>query len=329
MGTSGSSTQIFPATRDPETDRDQAVPQAPGGMADERATSPLGQAPSPPSGAPETPARTPGRRPEPTRSRLLLACRDIGEGLSLWRLAVALGWLDIRMQFNGSRIGPFWLTLTTGIMIGSMGWIYAQIFHLVLREYLPYLAISLILWQAGISALMQESCTTFTNAAHTIRSVNMPYSVQAFRTLVRCGVVFGYNIIAPVAVFVLMGAWPGTIAFLALPAIAVWMLDGVALCLLLGSLCARFRDIPPIIGSVMQIAFYVTPVIWDAHQLKNAARWLLFNPFYSLLEIVRSPLLGHAAAPSLWLVASGFSVALWAAALLVFSRARRRLAFWI
>ena len=177
---------------------------------------------------------------------------------------MTLGLLDIRMQFKGSLIGPFWLTLTTGVMIGSMGWIYAQIFHLVLRQYLPYLAISLILWQAGLSALMQESCTTFTNAAQTIRSVNLPYSVQAFRTLVRCGVVFGYNIIAPVLLLVSMDAWPGMSGLLALPALALWVLDGFALCLLLGSLCARYRDIPPIISSIMQIIFYITPIIWDA-----------------------------------------------------------------
>ncbi|MFT9258211.1 MAG: ABC transporter permease [Acetobacter sp.] len=325
MGTSGSSTQISPATQDPAPVPDQPpAMRPPTGQTDDTAylADHRQQPPTPPAENPATRHRAP-------RSRLLLACRDIGEGLSLWRLAVALGWLDIRMQFNGSRIGPFWLTLTTGIMIGSMGLIYAQIFHLVLQQYLPYLAISLILWQAGIAALMQESCTTFTSAAQTIQSVNMPYSVQAFRTLVRCSVVFGYNIIPPVVVFVLMGIWPGVLAFMALPAIAVWMFNGVALCLLLGSLCARFRDIPPIIGSLMQIAFYVTPVIWDATQLKSGAQWLLYNPFYALLEIVRAPLLGHAPGLAEWLVAGGFSLALWILALLVFSRARPRLAFWI
>lgn len=274
------------------------------------------------SGLPTQPGRA-------SRSRLVSACNDIAGGLRLWRLALSLGWLDIRLQFNGSHIGPFWLTLTTGVMVGSMGLIYSQLFHLVLHDYLPYLAISLILWQAGLSSLIQESCSTFTRAAETLRSVNMPYSVQAFRTMVRCGIMFGYNIIVPIVVFLVLGVWPGLTMLLAIPAIAIWLANNVALCLLLGSACARFRDIPPIVGSILQIMFYITPVIWEPKQLGNTTFWLYFNPFYALLEIVRRPFLGQAPEPTLWMIAGGFSLTLWILALFTFSRSRSRLAFWI
>ena len=72
----------------------------------------------------------------------------------------------------------------------------------------------------------------------------------------------------------------------------MWIVDTLAICLLLGAFCARFRDIGPIVGSVMQIAFFLTPVIWQPEQL-GPSRWMLpLNPFFALLEIVRAPLLG-------------------------------------
>ncbi|OUI85527.1 ABC transporter permease [Acetobacter tropicalis] len=263
------------------------------------------------------------------KSRILLACQDIAEACALWRLATTLGWLDVRLQYSGSTFGPFWLTLTTAVMVGAMGLIYSQLFHLNIHDYLPYISISLILWQNGLSTLIQESCSTFTRAAGTLRSVTMPYTVQALRTTIRCGIMFSYTVVVPVAVFIIMGVWPGITMLLALPALVLWLLDCVAFCLLLGSVCARFRDIPPIVGSLLQILFYVTPIIWEPKQLGSAAWWLYLNPFYSMLEIVRRPFLGQLPSGMAWLIALGGSVLLCLLALFTFSRSRNRLAFWV
>ena len=71
------------------------------------------------------------------------------------------------------------------------------------------------------------------------------------------------------------------------------MIDALALTLLLGAFCARFRDIQPIVNSVMQIGFFMTPVIWKPDQLGAAGiAKLPLNPFFDLLEIVRGPILG-------------------------------------
>ncbi len=263
------------------------------------------------------------------RSRVLLGLEDIAEGARLWRLAVSLGWLDIRLQFRGSTVGPLWLTLGTAVMIGAMGTIYGRLFHLVLRDYLPYLSISMILWQVGIAGVTQDACTCFTSAAASIRSMRLPFSLQAFRTLVRNAVLFSYNIVVPIAVYAIFGILPGLVALLALPGLLIWAVNAFALCLLFGSVGARYRDIPPIIASALQVAFYVTPIMWSVHQLGSRGRWLILNPFYSLLEIVRGPLTGNAPSLTIWVMALSISVSLWLISLLVFSRSRARLAFWI
>lgn len=263
------------------------------------------------------------------RSRVMLALMDIGEGLRLWRLAVSLGWLDIKLQFRGSRVGPLWLTLGTAVMIGSMGGIYSHLFHIVLKDYLPYLAISMILWQIGIAGVTQDACSCFISAASSIRATRLPFSLQAFRVLVRNGVMFGYNIVVPIGVYLIFGLLPGPVALFALPGLFIWALNAFAFCLLLGSVAARYRDIPPIVASIVQVAFYVTPIIWSAKQLGAKGWWLIFNPFYPLLEIVRQPLTGEMPTLSVWGVAIGLSVLLWLSSLFVFSRSRAQLAFWI
>jgi lipopolysaccharide transport system permease protein len=261
-------------------------------------------------------------------ARSQLAWADLTDGLRLWRLAATLGWLDIKLRYRGSLLGPFWLTLSTGVMVGSLGLLYAELFKIDVREYLPFLALSQVLW-AFMSSMVGDGCTCFTSSDSVIRSVRMPFTVHALRSLVRNVLVLGHNILVIVVVYAALSVWPGWRAVLALPGVAVWAVDGVAVSLLFGAFCARFRDIPPIVGSLMQIAFFVTPIIWTPKQLGPNEHWLLVNPFFDLLELVREPLLGSTAGMHVWWAALAFSAILCGLSWLLFAPARGRIAFWV
>ena len=117
---------------------------------------------------------------------------------------------------------------------------------------------------------------------------------------------------------------------MAIPGLMFWIVDSLALTLLLGAFCARFRDIQPIVNSVMQIAFFMTPVIWKPDQLSlSAIEKLPLNPFFDLLEVVRGPILGSEVTANTWIGATVYSAVLIAIAWAFFVRARGRVAFWI
>jgi lipopolysaccharide transport system permease protein len=257
-----------------------------------------------------------------------LAVEDITDGLRLWRLAWALGWLDIRLRYRGSILGPFWLTLSTAVMVGALGVLYSALFHTDVHEYLPFLALSQVLW-AFLSVMVAEACTCFTQAEAMIRAVRMPLFLHAQRTLVRNALVLAHNVVVIAAVDVIFSVWPGWHAILVLPALLVWVVDGLAICLALGAICARFRDIGPIVGSVMQIAFFLTPVIWEPQQLGRHAVLLPLNPFFALIEIVRAPLLGRTPTIADWGAAVIYSLILCGLSWALFVRARGRIAFWV
>ncbi|MDA8051385.1 MAG: ABC transporter permease [Rhodospirillales bacterium] len=262
-------------------------------------------------------------------ARNALAARDVREGIGLWRLIWKLGWLDILLRYRGSVLGPFWLTLSTAIMIAALGFLYAKLFHVNLHAYLPFLALSIILWNF-LSTLVSEACTCFTQAEGTIRSIRMPFFLYAGRMLVRNVLVLAHNLPVIAAIFLIFSVWPGMAGLYVLPAFALWLVDGIAVAFLLGAFCARFRDVPPIVASVMQIGFFVSPIIWQPTTLSPRWRPLLpINPFYTLLEVVRGPLLGQAPAPVVWLSAVGYSAAICGLSWLLLVRARHRVAFWI
>jgi lipopolysaccharide transport system permease protein len=263
------------------------------------------------------------------RARQNQAIHDVAGGVRLWRLAITLGWFDIRLRYRGSVLGPFWLTLSTAVMVAALGVLYSALFKMELHDYLPFLALSIVLWNY-LAALVGEACTCFTMAEGMIRAMRMPFTLYAGRVMVRNTLVLAHNVVVILAVYAWFDVWPGWASLGAIPGLALWMIDGIAACMLLGALCARFRDIPPIVASLMQIAFFVSPIIWKPELLTGVKRELLFiNPFYSLLEIVRGPLLGEAMQWHVWLAALGYSAVLLVLAWVGFVRVRNRLAFWV
>ena len=260
--------------------------------------------------------------------RRRLGVIDIRDGLAAYRLACTLGWLDIKLRYRGSVLGPFWLTLSTAIMVLAMGLLYSELFHMEMQNYLPYLALSLVLWNT-LGSIVSDACACFTSAEGTIRSIRMPFTIYATRTVVRNMLVLLHTVVVIVGVFVWYQVWPGVTALVCLPGMVLWAVDAMAACLFLGAFCARFRDVAPIVGSIMQIAFFLTPIIWKPELIDGNAIYLVFNPFYPLLALVRDPLLGQVPNWDIWLAACVWSALLCSASWLLFVRVRGRLAFWV
>lgn len=256
------------------------------------------------------------------------AWRDVRDGMAQWRLIWTLAWLDIRLRYRGSMLGPFWLTISTGAMVFAMGLLYSLLFKLELRDYIPFLALSLVLWNF-LASLVSDSCVAFTSNESLIRSVRMPFTLYAARIVVRNLVVLAHNALVVVVVYLLLWSWPGGVAALALPGMVLWLVNAVALSLLLGTICTRLHDIPPIVASVMQMAFFMSAVIWKPSQLGELEWTLAFNPFFSLLEVVRGPLMGVVPSDLILGSALAYSAALWLVTWMVFARVRGRIAFWL
>ncbi len=256
------------------------------------------------------------------------ALADLRDGLSQWRLAFALARLDLRNRYRGSVLGPLWMSLSTLIMLIGLGLLYATLFKLELANYLPHLAVSLIIWQ-WISTFISEACGTLTSAEGVIRQMRLPYTLHTLRIAFRNSLVAAHSLPIILLVFLVFGRVPGPEAFLAVFGFLLIGINMLAGGLLLGMICARFRDIPPIVANIVQLAFFVSPILWKPELLGDAAVWMAFNPFYAFLETVRGPLLEGGGPLLAWVAAVLYTVFHVVLAGLLFARFRSRIAFWV
>ncbi|NHO18090.1 ABC transporter permease [Acetobacter oeni] len=266
-------------------------------------------------------------RPEKGFAHIRHAARDFRDGFALFRLGWTLGWLDIKLRYRGSMLGPFWMTISTAILVGSMGVLYATLFHIELRIYLPFLSFSLILW-AYLNTTVSDGCATFTSSSGLIHAMRMPFSLHVLRVTVRNFLTFLHSVGVIALVFIIFRIAP--VPDWQIPAgLVLWGTDLYAITLLTGVLGARFRDMPPVTASIMQILFFVTPVLWKPDLIYAGRQYMLLDPCYPLIEIIRGPFMGLSVRPSIWLVAVLYSIALWIVSFSLFARMRARLAYWV
>jgi len=263
-----------------------------------------------------------------SRTSLRAALDDVREGLRRWELWGTMGWYDVRQHYRRSVLGPFWLTLSMAIMVGALGYLYGGLFGHSMRDYLPYLALGLIFW-AFIASFMTEGCTVFTAAAPFIHQVNAPLSIYVFRLLWKNLIILAHNALVFVAVAAIFGLWPGATGLLVLPALMLVCVAGTSTSVLLGVLTARFRDIPPIVTSLVQILFFASPILWKPEQVPARAVFVESNPFFHLLSILRQPLLGQLPALNSWLFSLALTLTILLLAGLFFARFRPRIAYWV
>ena len=263
-----------------------------------------------------------------SRSQTALAFLDIVNGARASHLWGMLAWQDIRRRYRRSVLGPLWLTISMGVLVTALGTLYGTLLNANISEYVPFLALGFIFWSM-ISSLVSESCSAFISAEGVIKETDLPLSIHVYRVVWRNILILCHNGAIFIVVALVFSIWPGATGLLAIPGVALFCLNGIWVGFALGIICARFRDVRPIVASVMRIAFFLTPIIWMPKQLTGKAAFVDVNPFFHFLELVRGPLLGQVPGLVSWLVVSGITVGGWLATLMLLRRCRRRIAYWV
>jgi ABC-type polysaccharide/polyol phosphate export permease len=259
-----------------------------------------------------------------------VAVSDVISAVKRYSLVGMLGWQDVRQRYRRSALGPFWLTLSMGVMIGTIGIVFGQIFKTPMKEYLPFLSAGLIIW-TFIFSVISEGCSSFIAAEGIIKQLPIPLFVHVLRMIWRNVLIFAHNIVIfPLAMFA-VGRSPDWVMLMSIPGFLLVVINLAWLSLMLGVLCARYRDLPQIIASVLQVLFYLTPVMWMPHLLnERTGLYLLdFNPVYHMLEVVRAPLLNQMPSASNWMVVISIAVIGWSIALVIYGRYKHRIPYWL
>jgi ABC-type polysaccharide/polyol phosphate export permease len=256
-------------------------------------------------------------------SELAAAGRDFVQSIQLWHLWTTLAFNDILSRYRGSILGPFWITLSTGVfVIGSL-------MHVPTEKYVPWMATGVVIWNF-ISSTILESGDTFIQSAVIIRSGSLPLPIFVWRVICRSIVNLAHQITVIVAValwfhFLLKINLPMFISGMVLVIVNVsWVSFFTAIA------AARFRDIQQVNASLIQLVFFISPVIWIPNDMSGIHSIVLnLNPVYHLLNVTRNPILGMAVPLNSIVFLLGMAVVGWALSFMLYASVRRRIVHYL
>jgi lipopolysaccharide transport system permease protein len=230
----------------------------------------------------------------------------VGMLREIWRLryfCLALAKHDLKDRYRRSVLGIAWSLLKPAGMTVILTLVFSSVFQVSIREYAPFLFLGIIAWQFVTESILQ-GCNSFRLGSTYLRVRPIPIAIFPLRIVLSAGT---HGLIGLVAAGLVIWFCQGIdhpLALLSLiPAAMIFTITAWSLACICGILHTAFSDTQQIAEITLQALFYATPVIYVPESLHQAS-WLHLlvecNPFASLLELIRKPLLqgelpsGHA-----------------------------------
>jgi ABC-type polysaccharide/polyol phosphate export permease len=253
---------------------------------------------------------------------------DFITALSAYELWLYLAWQDIRLRYRRSKIGPLWITLSMAIFCVALGIVYSKILKMEVAEYLPFLAVGFVVW-GFLSGMLSEFPNLYVENSAYIKDAHINPITILFRAVARNGFIFAHNALIIIGIYFYFGVQPGVVALLAIPGLFLVLLNFVAIGISLSILGARFRDIAPINLSLIQIVFFISPIMWMPHLLAADSLVIRANPVGYYMDLIRSPLLGTAPEAMSWYVSIATLAVFGSVAVWVYNSKSARIPFWV
>jgi lipopolysaccharide transport system permease protein len=176
-----------------------------------------------------------------------------------------------------------------------------------------------------------SGATSFITAEAIVKQLPIPQYVHVMRVIWKDAIMLAHNVVIIPVVFLVFLRIPDWHLLLVFPGLLLTASFLYSTAYVIGLLTTRYRDIQQIVGSIITVVFYMTPVIWQPNALPEGTAELLLglNPFYHFLEIMRSPILGQAPTAENWLVALAITLVAGTVAFLFARKYKNRLAYWV
>lgn len=257
------------------------------------------------------------------------AGHDFAESFRNWSLWSTLALNDIAARYRGSILGPFWITISNFAFVLGIGLLYSQLMHTPTEVLIPWIATSVTIWNL-ISATTVESGDSFLQGSSIIRQSSLPLPIFVWRAVMRNLINFAHQIVVIFAV----ALWYKYLLKIDLPmavlglALVLFNLSWISF--LAAVVAARYRDVQQVITTVLQLVFFLSPIIWIPRDLKGLRSTLLeVNPINHMLVVTRNPLLGQPSSLHSMIILLVLGAVGWAITYILYAAVRRRIVHYL
>ncbi len=253
----------------------------------------------------------------------------------LWRYRALVGVLvrrELEARYRSSLLGYLWSLLNPLLMLAVYAVVFTSIFAPRFPGGQPYplfLFTGLLPWLFFSGAVLDAAVSLVDNGPLLAKVMCPP---EIFPAVTVVSHLVHHLLALPVLVAALAvsaaAGWhpfPWTVVLLPL-ALLPWLLLAGGMALAVASVAVHFRDLRDLLGHLLNLAFFSSPIIYSLDGLDLPGplhRLLRLNPLASVVEVYRDAVFAGRVAPwPRWLEALAVGVLAWALGCWAFRRLR-------
>jgi lipopolysaccharide transport system permease protein len=254
--------------------------------------------------------------------------RDIWASRHFWlHLATA----ELKYKFRRSKLGLLWTMINPLALTLMMVLIFGNIFNIPMKDFAPYVFSGLIVWDFVLGSVL-GGCNSMLSSEGYIRQFKHPFAIYPLKTtlvnittflIALSGLMLWILIVNPVNLLMSLLALPLTII--------CYFILGWPISILTAFVNLKYRDFGQVIGLLMQMLWYMSPVFLQPSMFENVnlLNLIEYNPVTHILNLVRAPLL-YGQFPTLvdFAFVLGTAVVLYAAAILRIRSSEKTLIYY-
>lgn len=244
---------------------------------------------------------------------------------ALWQyreLFYFLMWRDVKVRYKQTLFGILWAILQPLVTMLIFTYFFGKLAR-VPAEGIPYP----VFFYAGLVIWGFFSNSVMNSANSLLGNTNLITKVYFPRIIIPGAAVGAGLLDFAIAAALLVGMvlfyrFPLTAAdLLLLPLVVLITLLAFAVGVLLAALNVRYRDVRYALPFLINIWFFVTPIIYPSSLVPEEWRWVLaLNPITGIVEAFRAALFDRPVAWGALLYSAGFTLVLLAVGSLVFQQ---------
>lgn len=241
-----------------------------------------------------------------------------------------LSYFDLKLKYRRTFLGPWWVVLGIAISATAMCFLWSTIFNLDWKSYLTYLFSGFIIWM-WISQLVIDAPDIFCGSASKyIKAYPNPPIFYVFRKCFLSFLLFLHHIPLIILVTIFVNQKINIIVIYTLPiGLFLIFINSILFTTIIGMVSARYRDIDPLVKSLMPPMLLLTPVLWKPEMLGEYHSYVYLNPFTHFVGIVRNDLIGLEFDLKIWIGAILITIFQLIIFFLLYSKKSKRIVFWV
>lgn len=240
--------------------------------------------------------------------------RNLKELYQYRGLLLSLVQRELQARYRGSVLGFFWTFLNPTLLMLVYGLVFSVYMRQPIPNYLYFMFVGLLPW-IWFATSVTSGASAISDRRDLLTKVRFPAQVLPATVVTTNLINYGLSLPLMVILGLVHGVWP-TWHILLLPFIvAIQLCLTLAATYLVAALNVTFRDLQHIVGNLITLAFFLTPIIYALDIVPERFRdWvLILNPMAALVVSYQAILIDHtlpAGPPLLW-VAAVSVVLLW------------------